>query len=397
MYHREAMVTAAISASGGARAPWVSRLGISAAIGLLLALLGLCVFPTPSVRLEGSQFQLREGSGKTVGAALEVAAASANGQVVAVSGVPELPAYRYRSVRFRATGLESSIQPAVFWIAGSAPRDAHARPLSAAEIQAGEAVLSSDDRWRGDIISFGVVTQGRLASPLRLEMVELLPAPLAWDETLALLVRNWTHLDSWSGGSVNFYVGALRSERRLTPVVMMAAWASLTLVVFALGQAVSRGRLTTRDWAPAAAATLLAGMFLLDLRWQADAAFRATRTLGSAEDVPDSSARRALEGFRALITEPRARVLVVTDDAGSYATQRARYHILPLRASYGMTRLPMPTESQPGDYLLLLSYKGPIRFDAANGLLITPERSLPVDLLARSPDAGALFRIRPEK
>jgi hypothetical protein len=59
-----------------------------------------------------------------------------------------------------------------------------------------------------------------------------------------------------------------------------------------------------------------------------------------------------------------------------------------------MDRLPTAAQARPGDYLLLLSYRGEIRYDAAAGVLATPQTTLGVELIARSPVAGALFRIR---
>ena len=101
----------------------------SALLGLALALLLLGLAPTPSTQLTGAQFQVREGAGKVAGDALEVTGLAPSGQIVLVAALPDIPAYRYASVAFRASGLEGTRSAAVFWISRAAPKDAHPKAL----------------------------------------------------------------------------------------------------------------------------------------------------------------------------------------------------------------------------------------------------------------------------
>lgn len=372
---------------------WVGLVFSSALIGLMLAVGALLLSPTADLRVEGSQFQIREGGGRVVGSALELTGPGPNGQVMALVGLADIPAYRYGSVSLQVSGLEGASAPAVFWIARTAPKDAHPRPLSEAEVRSGQIALTADERWRGDMMAFGLVARGPLQGPIRLQSVEFVPAALGWEQVLSVMGRNWAHLEGWSGGSVNFHVGALRNERWLTPVVMAALWAAFALgALLVLGVLVTR-RLRWRHWSLSLLLAWLGGWLLLDLRWQAELVNRARQTLAAEGAAPDVAQQRALVSMREKITEPNARVIVVSDDVVSYATHRARYHLLPLRSSFGVERLPRGDQVRPGDYLLLISYRGPIRFDSAAGLLTTGESTLRVELLARTPEAGALFRI----
>jgi hypothetical protein len=390
------MVTAAASAPR-AHVSLSRRIGVvaaSALLGLALALLLLGLAPTPSTQLTGAQFQVREGAGKVVGDALEVSGLAPNGQIVLVAALPDIPAYRYASVAFRASGLEGTQSAAVFWISRAAPKDAHPRALTPDAIRAGRVVLAGDERWRGDMITLGFVAQGPMRGPIRLEAVELQPGSIGWDEAMGVVLRNWSHLEGWGGGSVNFHVGALRSERRLTPVVLVALWVACALVVFAGAAKLFLPAPARPSWPLALLVALLAGVAVLDLRWQFELMHRAGQTLKADGRPPDSDAQRALGELRSHITDPKARVIVVSDDPVGYDTHRARYHLLPVRTSFGMDRLPTAAQARPGDYLLLLSYRGEIRYDAAAGVLATPQTTLGVELIARSPVAGALFRIR---
>jgi hypothetical protein len=366
---------------------------VSAVLGLLAALAILCLAPTPAIKVDGAQMHLRDGTGRSVGAALEVSSPNPAGQLMATAALPDVPAYRYDSVTFRVSGLDGATSPAVFWISRANPKAAHARPLSPEEVRAGRAALASDDRWRGDMMTFGLVAQGPLREPLRIDELQLQPGQIAWDATLAALWRNWTHVENWGGGSVNFHVGGLRNERRLTPVLFVALWGACALISFLLVRKLFLGRGGESSWATPLLVVLLAGGALLDARWQVDLLERARMTLAGGGQPPDKAEKLALEEMRARITDPQARLIVVTQDAVSYQTHRARYHLLPVRTSYGVERLPAAAQVRPGDYLLLLSYRDTIRYEAIAGVLATPETTLRVELLARSPAAGALFRI----
>lgn len=338
----------------------------------------------PELRLEGFVFQLLVGQGGMTPSGLELRAPDASGRALAALPLSNLRAERYRALRFDVTGLDLAAGSSLYWVRADQPTVGLSRPLTLEEARRGDVQLDQDPRWRGEILSVGFIVQSPFDSPVLIRSIGFVPNETSFGDVTRRLLDNWTYLSDWDGGSVNFYVGARREERRLTPVVMVSIWLVTALL---LGWVLGAKSMSV--------VMLLVAWGLLDVRWQADLWARHLQPTNDSALEADARRAATLQEWRnSWMTDATSRVFIVSDDPSGYAAYRSRYHLGAVRTSFGMTRLPNLAERRAGDFVLVLGSREPLQLNRRAGLLMSPTETVPIDLLAGTAEAGTLFRVR---
>jgi hypothetical protein len=349
---------------------------------------------SPALQFEGVKLQVLEGEGVPAAGGVSIRTVSPQGRAMIAIPVGVADAARYPLVSFTVVGLDRAGGAGVYWTNTDKPGVGHPRPLSLEEARSGVIRLQGDPRWQGSIESLGFIIQGPLAQEVLFQSIGLSSDSVSFLDVAQRLKLNWLALANWDGGSVNFHIGASRTERIMTPVLSVFLWAVLT---FSLFIAFLRfGRFSSAGATLSLFVTLLLGAWaLLDLRWQAEL---VGRHFNSEEDVMLAADQRRREALSKLREEfngfGQARILLVSHDPSGYVAYRTRYHLGAARTSFAMDRLPTPAERRPGDYLLLMSSTEPLTVDKARGFVSSQTESIPVDFLKNAPEAGVLMRVR---
>jgi hypothetical protein len=370
------------------------KLIYSIIIGFLLAALTIYLLAGgaggSAVRYESGRFQTIAGQGVLTQSGLElIAPDSSTGQVMVIVPLDQpINAADYPMVSFKVPGLERASGAGIFWITAADPSRGHPMPLTLDQVRTGLVSLEGSPQWRGQVVRIGLVVQGPWSGQVTFRELGVLPRDVRMEDVAARWFRQWIHWAPWDAGASNFYVGAERSERRVTPVVFVSLWVLLACLVY----------LAWRGDRPlwVVAALVLGGWSLLDLRWQIDLWQRHGVEEPDAVLVADQRRRETLSQFRAtqIAANPDARVFVISGDPIGYAVYRTRYHLGATNTSFGLDRLPSITERRAGDYLIVFGLRDRLEYVRSRGVIESSTESIPVDLIANSPETGGIFRIR---
>ena len=348
----------------------------------------------PSARFEGASFQVLAGEGGFAQGGLELRSAGTAGQGVLALRLKDLPAAKFGSLKFSVIGLDRAAGAGVYWNRKDSPAVSHARPLSLEEVRLGEAQIAGDARWRGDIQTFGLIVQGPLNGEVVLRSLGFVADSATFGEVTGRVLANWRRVGDWEGGSVNFYIGAEREERRLTPVSFSLTWLFATVVLMAISRRLGWER--ESEWLPMPTLVMFAFLVawaVLDLRWQRDLWHRHFTPTDDSLVLADMERAKFWAEFRPRVLTDVSRMFIVSDDPSGYLAYRTRYHLGATPTSFGMTRLPSASERRPGDLILVLGSREPLTVDTASKRLVSATDSVPVTMLLTSPVAGTLFKI----
>jgi hypothetical protein len=391
-----------LGSDGIIRADMLSRrsiaLTVSAAVlAVPLAVLILWLWERlstePSARFEGVSFQLLSGEGGFGQGGLELRQVGPNGQGIMGVRIRNLPAEKFGEISFSMLGLENAQGAGVYWHRKSDPGVSHARALSIDEVRNGRARLDVDPQWVGEIQTFGFIVQGPIKSAVVLRSLGFVPDNAAVSEVFSRLVQNWTSVTDWGGGSVNFYIGAERDERRLTPVAFGLTWLFSGLLIFLI---LRRMGWVNDDELPVTAVAVAGFLVVwaaLDLRWQVDLWQRHFVPTDDALVAADERRAKLWAEVRPRLFNAQSRVFIVSDDPSGYLAYRTRYHLGATRSSFGMLRLPNVAERRAGDLILILGSREPLQVDRSKNLLFSPSESVPATLVFNSPELGTVFRV----
>lgn len=371
------------------------KLAVAVSVGLLAALGTLFLLsgglPAEPTRVGAEQFQLGSGTGGPSATGFVVTGVGSNEQaMVFVSLQPSIEAEEYPIVRLNATGLDKAQGAGVFWVNSDEPTRGHPRPLTLAEVRGGQIDLAGSPAWRSQIIRVGFIVQGPLSAPVMFDSVTIEGRPVSLANFVSRVGRNWVSLSDWDGGSINFYVGAEKTERVLTPTLMIGLFALFAGVIYLL----------LRGPSPlvVVASLVVLGWGLLDLRWQADLWHRHATSMTDPSLEKDRLRAGQLEQLRVQLPEvPEGRrIFIVTSEPSGFDAYRTRYHLGALPTSFGLARLPTAAERRAGDVLIVLGLKERLEYSVPRQRLETDQESISATLIGNSPQTGGIFQIQPE-
>jgi hypothetical protein len=369
----------------------------------LLGVLAGCASLVGSVWLYYSRIELKPlviplqalttaaGSGAWSEGGIEVAGTDDQGRATFVAPVTPFSAELYDSFSWEISGFSDASGGAVLWVSDRGRvGQVFVRRLTLPDVRDGRISLRDHPDWQGHISQVGVVIQGPLAQPVRIEGLKIEPrsVPLSIEESLPLAARNWFKSDPWNGGSVHF-LGVTGVGERFTPSVWVAVAVGATVLVFL---AISVGLAARAIGAVAVAFTLL-GWFILDLRWQLQLTTNIEQGLEKPDSLSNTLADRKLSDLATKIPLGSVRVFVVSAEPDSYAPLRARYLLAPHRVHVGFRTIAEITTIKPGDHVLVVSTRQKLQFDQSSGQLIAADRRLGAELVSTDESFGSLFRI----
>lgn len=380
---------------------WVSAATGGALLTLLALLLfylsdGLAWVASP-VTLTGTDLQLISGQGAQTADGLEIHRSGPQDLTFVRGSFRRVQANLYRRFSWRVVGLEPHHETWLVWATADDPRTTQKKPLPLTGADGGELDLSTEPAWRDRIIAVGLVVRGPLMQPLLVRELKLHPMPLTAGPLLRQMVEDWTTFEDWSQRSINYVSGAPLNAL-FPPVLMTALWIGFSATLYTLFSPPRRTRAVCTPYI----VFFLCGWLLLDLRWQWDLGQRLVRT---AENFAgkDETARRsaALDGdlyqflleVRQRLPDKPARLFIISADTGGFLTGRARYHLLPHNGYTGLGRLPHPGEAHPGDYVLILTPWGDLRYDPERRVLESAGAQLSAERLYAAA-MGALFQVK---
>lgn len=346
---------------------------------------------TPAIRFEGPAFQLLAGEGASTQFGLQITKVAADGRAVVGLPMGGRDASAFDSLSFEIRGLEGATGAGIYWTRTDQPGVGIPRPFSLEEVREGRVVLSGFPGWEGRLDSVGFIVQGPLQGEVLFRAINLQPDKSTLLAVASRLVRQWSVLGDWDGGSVNFYVGAERTERRLTPALAATLWLFVVVLLWRIA-------ILNRIGMPPLPAVLVAGFLVawaaLDLRWQTDLIHRHFTPSTDPLVATDRERARFWAENKAKIFSAEQRVFLVSNDPTSYVAYRTRYHLGAVRTSFASTGLPAEGQRRVGDYILILGSREPVRFDEASQRLSIGETTVAAKLIFNVPEAGALLQIR---
>ena len=217
-------------------------------------------------------------------------------------------------------------------------------------------------------------------------------------DVLISLWSDWTLAEPWTHRSINFHIGAARSQW-LTPVTTLVLWVGTGLLVFTLlSRPIMAGRLTIGF-----AGLVLAAWFLLDARWQwqlGERLLATYRTYGGltlterAGAAPDGKIATAVGLIKAKLPAEPGRIFIIHQENSAYLPGRIRYHLLPYASYAGLASPPSPEQVRGGDHLLVLANVTGVRYDRPGERLMGGSGGLAVESRLEIPGFGTLYRVQ---
>jgi cell division protein FtsB len=373
----------------------------TAALALGLCLYGQLAASSAQRQIAGAELELKQGTGEVSDDAFEVRAPAVRDSVLVLSPPLDLAASVHGRLQWALEGLPPNAGLSLVWSTSAVPGRPQSYRPTATERAAGEADLSEQPGWSGQVGRIGLLIQGPLPGPVRIESLGLAPARGGCVTLLEGLRSSWSYREPWSQRSINASMGLEPRPFGLSAVLAVTLWVVLAILIH---QLLCR-RCSARARIISALFFLLLGWLALDLRWQGQLWARLAHTQETYAALDQEARWRAgengalfalVERLRAELPAEPARVLVLSDDPGGYLSGRLRYHLLPHRTDAGLARLPNPGEVAPGDYLFVLTTVTSVDYDRANQVLSLHGRSLPVEPIAPIRGLGDLFRVRGE-
>lgn len=375
------------------RGPWF-RLGL---LGLLAIPLVVLVFwlwerltETPPVRFEGPAFQLLAGEGAATQFGLQITKLAADGRAMVGLPMAGRDAENFDSLSFDIRGLEGATGAGLYWTRSDQPGVGIPRPFSLDEVREGRVVLSGSPGWGGQLDSLGFIVQGPLQGEVLFRAINLQPQRASLPEVARRLAKQWGAVGDWDGGSVNFYIGAERTERRLTPALAAMVWIFALLLLW-------RVAVMNRIGMPPLAAVTIAGFLVawaaLDLRWQIDLVQRHFSPSTDSLVATDMARAKFWAENKKKLFRDGQQIFLVSNDPAGYVANRTRYHLGATRTSFALSSLPPESARKAGDYVLILGSRERVSFDQVRQRLSIGGTEISAKLIFNVPEAGALLQI----
>jgi len=319
----------------------------------------------------------------------------------------------YDRLVWRIHGINPAQEVRLVWQIQSDSGNARQLLVQFSDLQTGSVQLRSQPDWQGYIVSLGLFVRGPFLQPLRIEKVELWPAPLSAAALLDQAWQEWTTSEYWSQRSAHFISGA-PYRSLFHPVVMTAAWIGLSIILYVIYQFFAWPQ---QRWQFSPFMVLfLIGWGVLDVRWQMDLTQRTMMTyqrfsgknaVEKRQSADDGELFQFLQKIRSYLPIQPVRIFVVNNDVANrkllrnYMTARTRYHLQPHNSFAQVGDWSQLGEARPGDYILVLQpdkgarqQQTDLRYRHAEHSLQWSSGSLPVEHLYREA-LGQLLRVKP--
>jgi hypothetical protein len=332
------------------------------------------------------------GVGRWSADAVEIAQLDGQGRATFVAMSAPFKADLYDVISWRIPGFEAASGGALLWVSDESRTDrAFVQRLTLPDVRDGRFVLRDHPEWRGSISRVGIMIQGPLREPVRIEGLQIEPrsAAFSMEDALSLAVAGWFRADPWNGASINF-LGFTPEGERFTPVIWAAIWVVVAIAIFLMLAWRSGG---VKSVAAIAAAMGLVGWFVLDLRWQLQLVDNISRGLEKPELVSNVVADHKLSGLAKQIPVGNSRIFVLSTEPDAYGPLRARYLLAPHGVHIGFRTLGQLSMLKPGDHVLVISTPERLQFDNDKKQLFSGERRISAELMASDVSFGTMFRI----
>ncbi len=348
--------------------------------------------------ITGSELTIQRGQGQATKEGLLMVKPTPEREIIALAPLPSVETDKAWRISWKLVDLSPRQELYLVWISSRKPKDLRVRRLNEEDMAAGYLTMEEDPDWKGQITQLGIMIKGALDKPVLVTSISIARELLTPLEAIQDQIDDWIHQEPWSGRSINFHEGTL-ARHWLTPITAIALWIALSGILYLYLRA-RRFPATKLPLMTGLALLVLAGWFLLDLRWQWELATRLRDTfhhyVRQPEDdghrqTPDERVLQAAQSIREALPPGPVRLLILSEDPQGYFSQRLRYHLLPHR-SFGTNLLPEQQQVKAGDYIALLSHLGKIRYIAASRELVSATTTLAVEPLVKT-GSLSLFRV----
>ena len=213
--------------------------------------------------------------------------------------------------------------------------------------------LADAGNWTGRVSEVGIIFYGYGGEPLDFHGMELRPHALS--SHLGKLAHDWGEISYWSQTSAHWLPAGAQSTTIPLPL-LLAAWVLITAIL-----TLTLDRRNPQTVAGALLCALVAWL-VLDLRWTANSAAQAVRTIQTYPLVTatalafgdDENTSRLVGRAEPTIAETYKRTVIAAEDPTMrFQMLRAKYHALPAAAWVHEG----PLDEAPariGDYVLVL-------------------------------------------
>lgn len=382
-----------------------ARLALACLLGALLVVVGFWLsewfrlgLRAPAQVLTSSDLELIRGQGERTEGSWKIGNLGTNGVAAVLSRSDGFPSSRYGALSWNIDGLPSAQEVTLFWSTRDNPRAGKARILTLSELEQAYVRLDTEPRWRGEVVGVGLMFRGPIAESVTVRELRLEPRLPSFADALSRLAAPWTFFEPWSGKSINFY-RARPADSTISPVTTTALWIGFGFLCYLiLFRRQSRIAITSGF-----AVFALIGWFALDARWQwelgerliaAQDRYGELATTERTKAAPDARLIQALQPFLISLSSDPARIMILSGDPTNATPARLRYHLSPHRAYAGLSGLPNPRHTRPGDYILVMDSLKSVRYDRSRRILVERNREVPADLVEKAPRIGSLFRVR---
>ena len=386
--------------------------GLFTIAGFLLYYLGSSLTTAyPPLIWSGPEMPVVVGEGRQVADNLEIE--PVNNTVFFRFSTKGFMARPYDRLVWRIQGIDPGQEVRLVWQIQSDSGNARQLPVQFNDLQTGTVQLRSQPDWQGYIVSLGLLVRGSFLQPLRIEKVELWPAPLSAAALLDQAWQEWTTSEYWSQRSAHFISGA-PYRSLFHPVVITAVWIGLSIILYVIYQVLAWPQ---QRWQFSPFMVLfLIGWGVLDVRWQMDLTqrtlityqrFSGKNAVEKRQAADDGELFQFLQKIRGYLPDRPVRIFVVNNDVANrkllrnYMTARTRYHLQPHNSFAEVRDWSQLGQARPGDYILVLQpdkgarrQQADLRYRHAEHSLQWSSGSLPVENLYREA-LGQLLRVKP--
>jgi len=378
---------------------------ISLLLGALATIAGLYLFyvspsgpgQLPAVAWDATTARVERGTGTLRNGDLHLQL-DGEGRALITLPTPRIKSSNYPFLHLALTKAPKDLAVLILWRTAQTGEEVFIYQIPGNLGQSLWLATREVEAWTGDITSLGMMMQGQPGDDVILSDISFFAASLP--HQLQTIYSDWTNFLPWSHSSINSHKGVRSVASSVYPVPVIAAFLSLSLLVYALLLLLLRAD-ARFDWR-VVATIFLTCWISLDLMWQGKLlrqlgvtyeTFSGKDTQGKLAVGLDAELVELMTSVKGQLESTDSRIFVSSTD--DYLGMRGAYYLYPFNVFWKRhgPELPRAETMHSGDYIVLVR-PTQMNFDPETNTLQTPQSTtLSVEPII-SRRVGSLYRLK---